>query len=156
MPPPASGLILTENEIGILRRWIDEDAKWEMHWAYIAPKRPEEPPVRNSKWVRNPIDRFVLARLEKEGLKPAPEADKTTLLRRVTFDVTGLSPTPAEIDAFLKDRSRTAYESAVNRLLASTRFGERMAMAWLDLPGMRIPMAITSIAIATCGRGAIG
>ena len=96
------------------------------------PKRPDLPPVQDAKWVRNPIDRFVLAKLEKEGLHPSPEADKATLLRRVTFDLTGLPPTPAEVDAFLADKSPDAYEKVVDRLLASPHYGERMAMQWLD------------------------
>ena len=101
MPPPDSGHALTARQIALLTRWIAEGAKWDMHWAYIAPTRPELPAVRQQQWVRNPIDRFVLARLEQEGLQPSPEADKATLLRRLTLDLTGLPPTPAEIDAFL-------------------------------------------------------
>jgi hypothetical protein len=133
MPPPYAERTLNEKQIELIRRWIDDGAKWEMHWAYQPPKRPELPAVKNARWVRNPIDSFILARLESEGLKPAPEADKTTLLRRVTFDLTGLPPTPAEVDAFQGDRSPEAYENMVDRLLASPRYGERMAMQWLDL-----------------------
>jgi hypothetical protein len=133
MPPAASGLSLTDKEIDTLRRWIDQGAKWETHWAYTAPIRPEPPAVSNAKWARNPIDQFILARLERESLKPSPEADKITLLRRVTFDLTGLPPTPEEIDSFTKDKSPDAYEKVVDRLLASPRYGERMAMHWLDL-----------------------
>src|SRR5690242_4593253 len=108
MPPPDSGHTLTEKQIGMLRRWIDEGAKWDTHWAYVPAKRAELPTVNQSSWVHNPIDQFVLARLEREGLKPSPEADKQTLLRRVTYDLTGLPPTPAEIDAFLADASPDA------------------------------------------------
>lgn len=133
MPPSATGRALTSAQIETIKRWIDEGAKWETHWAYTAPKRPDPPPVGNPKWVRNEIDRFILARLEKEGLKPSPEADKLTLLRRATFDLTGLPPTPKEADAFLADRAPGAYERAVDRLLASPHYGERMAMVWLDL-----------------------
>jgi hypothetical protein len=133
MPPPASEHKLTEKQIETIRRWIDEGARWDEHWAFIPPKRPEIPKVANAAWVRNPIDSFVLARLEKEGLKPQPEADKTTLLRRVYLDLTGLPPTPADIDAFLADKSAGAYEKLVDKLLASPRYGERMAMVWLDL-----------------------
>ena len=133
MPPPDSGHALTDHQIELIRDWIDQGAAWETHWAYVAPRRPEIPVVKASKWVRNPIDDFVLARLENEGLKPAPEADKTTLLRRLSFDLTGLPPTPAEIDTFLKDRSPDAYEKQVDRLLQSPHYGERMAMQWLDL-----------------------
>ena len=112
MPPPDSGHALTARQIELLRRWIDEGAKWDTHWAYTAPVRPDPPAVEKTDWVRNPIDRFILARLEREGLKPSPEADKATLLRRVTYDLTGLPPTPAELDAFLADRSPDAYETA--------------------------------------------
>ncbi|MGH9666962.1 MAG: DUF1549 domain-containing protein, partial [Bryobacteraceae bacterium] len=133
MPPPASGRTLTAEQIDLIRRWIDQGAKWEGHWAFIAPKRPPVPQVQDSKWVRNPIDGFVLAKLEHEGLKPSPEADKAALLRRVSFDLTGLPPTPAELAAFLADKSPEAYEKQVDRLLASLHYGERMAMQWLDL-----------------------
>ncbi|HEX5082247.1 MAG TPA: DUF1553 domain-containing protein [Blastocatellia bacterium] len=133
MPPPSSEHKLTEKQIETIKRWIDEGAKWDGHWAFIPPRRPEIPRVTNVSWVRNPIDSFILARLEKEGLKPQPEADKTTLLRRVYLDLTGLPPTPADVDAFLADKSAGAYEKVVDRLLASPHYGERMAMAWLDL-----------------------
>jgi hypothetical protein len=133
MPPPSSEHKLTEKQIETIKRWIDEGAKWDEHWAFIPPRRPEIPKVTNASWVRNPIDSFILARLEKEGLKPQPEADKTTLLRRVYLDLTGLPPTPADVDAFLADKSADAYEKVVDRLLASPHYGERMAMAWLDL-----------------------
>ena len=103
------------------------------HWAYVAPIRPDPPNVADQQWVRNPIDQFILERLEKEGLRPSPEADKNTLLRRVTLDLTGLPPTPAELQAFLADNSPNAYEKVVDRLLASPHYGERMAMQWLDL-----------------------
>ncbi len=133
MPPPSSGHKLTEKQIETIKRWIDEGARWEEHWAFVPPKRPEIPKVKNAAWVRNPIDSFILARLEKEGLKPAPEADKTTLIRRVYLDLTGLPPTPADVDAFLADKSPDAYEKIVDKLLASPHYGERMAMMWLDL-----------------------
>jgi hypothetical protein len=133
MPPAYSNLSLTPAQIDVMKRWIDEGAKWETHWAFSAPKKVEPPPVRNAAWSRNPIDRFLYARLEKEGLKPSPPADKSTLLRRVTFDLTGLPPTATELDAFLKDSRPDAYDRAVDRLLASPRYGERMAMQWLDL-----------------------
>ena len=132
MPPPDSGHALTPRQIELLRRWIDEGAKWDTHWAYMAPVRPDLPSVEKADWVRNPIDRFILARLEREGLKPSPEADKSTLLRRVTYDLTGLPPTPAELDAFLADRSPDAYERRVDALLQSPHYGERMAVPWLD------------------------
>jgi hypothetical protein len=103
------------------------------HWAYQKPVRPELPKVKNSRWERNPIDAFVLERLEKEKLKPSPEADRTTLIRRVSLDITGLPPTPAEVDAFIADKSRNAYEKLVDRLLASPHYGEKWARHWLDL-----------------------
>jgi hypothetical protein len=133
MPPPSSGRTLTAQQIELIRRWIDEGAPWEMHWAYVAPQRPSLPKVKDASWVRNPIDNFVLARLEREGLKPSREADKATLLRRVTFDLTGLPPTLAEVGAFLADHSPDAYEKKVDQLLASPHYGEKMAMPWLDL-----------------------
>ena len=132
MPPADSGHALTPKQIDLLRRWIDEGATWDTHWAYTAPTRPELPAVSRTDWVRNPIDRFILARLDREGLKPSPEADPETLLRRVTYDLTGLPPTLAEIDAFLADRSPDAYERRVDALLQSPRYGERMAVPWLD------------------------
>jgi hypothetical protein len=132
MPPPKSGRTLTPAQIETLRRWITDGAKWQKHWSFLPPARPTLPAVRNPAWVRNGIDRFVLARLERAGLAPSPEADRTTLLRRVTLDLTGLPPTPAEVDAFLADPSPAAYEKAVDRLLASPRFGETAAARWLD------------------------
>ncbi len=132
MPPPDSGHALNTRQIDLLRRWIAEGAKWDTHWAFIPPVRPEAPAVEKDDWPRNPIDSFILARLERERLKPSTEADKTTLLRRVTYDLTGLPPTPADVDAFLADRSPDAYERRVDALLASPRYGERMAVPWLD------------------------
>ena len=105
MPPPDSGHALTEQQIELLKRWINEGAKWDTHWAYTAAVRSTPPAPSRADWIRNPIDQFILARLDREGLKPSPEADKETLLRRVTYDLTGLPPTPAEVDAFLADRS---------------------------------------------------
>lgn len=120
-----------------IRAWIDQGAAGDMgrmaqHWAYGRVTRPRVPAVRNHTWVRNPIDAFVLARLEREHLRPSPEADGTTLLRRVTLDLTGLPPTPPEVDGFLADHSPGAYERVVDRLLASPHYGERMALPWLD------------------------
>ena len=133
MPPPYSDhKPLTETEVATLKAWIEQGAKWQSHWSFNAPVRPAEPAVQNRAWVRNPIDTFILARLEKEGLKPSPEADRDRLLRRVSFDLTGLPPTLAELNAFLADASPDAYEKAVDRLLTSPRYGERMAVDWLD------------------------
>jgi mono/diheme cytochrome c family protein len=132
MPPPKTGKRLSAAQVEILRRWINEGAKWSIHWSFRTPQRPLLTNVRDSSWVRNPIDRFILARLEKEGLPPSPEADRVTLLRRLTLDLTGLPPTPAEVDAFCADQHPQAYEKVVERLLASPRYGERMALEWLD------------------------
>jgi hypothetical protein len=133
MPPVYSGKTLTPKQIETIKQWIDQGAKWETQWSFVAPKRPPVPEVKDKTWVRNPIDGFVLARLEAEGLKPNEEADKATLLRRVSFDLTGLPPTPAEVDSFVADKSPNAYEKRVDQLLASPHYGERMAMEWLDL-----------------------
>ena len=132
MPPPYSGLKLSADEISALRQWIAEGAVWQKHWSLIPPKRPELPKVSNPQWPVNPIDNFVLARLDREGLKPSAEASKETLIRRVSLDLTGIPPTPAEVDAFLADQSPAAYQKAVDRLLQSPRYGERMAARWLD------------------------
>jgi mono/diheme cytochrome c family protein len=120
-------------QIALLRQWIKEGAQWEDHWAFVAPRPQPLPPVSDFAWPRQPLDRFVLARLEKEGLAPSPEANKAELLRRVSFDLTGLPPTSAELAAFLADTSPGAYEKQVDRLLASPHYGERWAAMWLDL-----------------------
>jgi hypothetical protein len=132
MPPPKTKKKLTPKQVETLKRWVDEGAKWGRHWAFVLPKRGEVPKIKSQFPVRNPIDAFVFARLEREGLKPSPEASRETLIRRVTLDLTGLPPTPAEVDAFLKDKSPDAYEKVVDRLLASPRYGERMVWEWLD------------------------
>ena len=132
MPPPKTGKKLTAQQIDLLKRWIQEGAKFEGHWAFVKPEPPALPPVKNTKWSRNDIDRFILARLEKDGIKPSSEADKATLIRRVTLDLTGLPPTLEEVDAFLGDKSKDAYERVVDRLLKSPRYGEHMARYWLD------------------------
>ncbi|HEU5434755.1 MAG TPA: DUF1549 domain-containing protein, partial [Thermomicrobiales bacterium] len=132
MPPADFKRPLSADEISALEKWIAQGAKWQGHWSFIPPVRPNPPAVHKATWPRSPIDAFVLARLEAEKLAPSPEADKTTLLRRVTFDLTGLPPSPAEVDAFLADHAPDAFERVVDRLLASPRFGERMAARWLD------------------------
>lgn len=124
---------LTKAETDTLIRWVKEGAKWDDHWSFVPPKPSPVPAVKRKDWVRNPVDAFILARLEQAGLKPSAEADKSTLLRRVTLDLTGLPPTAEETAAFLADTSPDAYEKAVDRLLASPRFGERWAAMWLDL-----------------------
>jgi hypothetical protein len=133
MPPPESGKALTALQVETLKEWIAEGARWGDHWAYVPPARPGLPAVRAGAWPRGPLDRFVLARLEKEGVAPSPEADRVTILRRLSFDLTGLPPTPEEIDAFLADTEDGAYERQVDRLLASVHYGERLAVFWLDL-----------------------
>lgn len=132
MPPAKSGKVLTQEQVATLTRWIDQGATWGKHWAFEAPKRPEPPAPRRADLARNPIDRFVLARLEREGLELAPEADRTALIRRLSLDLTGLPPTIAEVDAFLADHAPDAYENLVDRLLASPAYGEAMASDWLD------------------------
>jgi len=132
MPPPDSHKHLTKAEIELIRTWIDEGAEWEPHWAFVTPTSPALPEVNNSLWSRDPLDRFVLARLEKEGLSPSEEASRRTLIRRVTMDLTGLPPTPEEVTNFLADKSDDAYEKVVDRLLATTRYAERMSLEWLD------------------------
>ena len=118
---------MSPQQIALLRRWIKEGAVWQNYWAFVPPKPQALPAVKQASWVRQPLDRFILARLEKERLSPAPEADKAELLRRVSLDLTGMPPTPEEQAAFLADTSPNAYEKQVDRLLASPRYGERWA-----------------------------
>ena len=135
MPPPSSKRILRPEDRAKLVQWLKAGADWpedDRHWAFVPPEKPPAPQVKNKKWAKGKIDRFILARLEKEGLKPSPEADKHTLLRRVTFDLTGLPPSPEEIDAFMADESENAYEKVVDRLLSSPHYGEQVASYWLD------------------------
>jgi Protein of unknown function (DUF1549)/Protein of unknown function (DUF1553)/Planctomycete cytochrome C len=157
-PRMPMGEELSEYQIGLLKQWIDKGAIWEdgearvegdkekayaaskpitdeqrNYWAFRRPSRPQIPKVKNRSWVRTPIDSFILAKLEEKGLQPSPRADNRTLIRRVTFDLTGAPPTPEEINAFLADRSPQAYERVVKRLLASPRYGERWAQHWLDV-----------------------
>ncbi|HEX4613499.1 MAG TPA: DUF1553 domain-containing protein, partial [Urbifossiella sp.] len=131
MPPPSLKRTLTPQQIDTLTRWVNQGAKWGTHWAFERPRAVDVPKSRTP--AAHPIDAFVLARLEREGLRPTPPADKERLLRRVTLDLTGLPPTPAEMDAFLADAAPDAYEKVVDRLLASPRYGERMATEWLDV-----------------------
>jgi hypothetical protein len=133
MPPPSSGKAkLSAHEIDLLRAWIARGAPWQPFWSFIPPRRPDPPAVKDQAWVKNPIDRFILARLEREGLKPSAETDRRLLIRRVSLDLTGLPPTPTEVQAFLADSSPRAYESVVDRLLGSPRYGERMAFRWME------------------------
>jgi mono/diheme cytochrome c family protein len=133
MPPPESNHVLSVAQKDLLERWIAAGAPYAAHWAYVPPAAAAEPAVTDQAWARTWIDRFVLARLEAEGLTPAPDADKITLLRRVTFDLTGLPPTPAEVDAYLADTRPDSYGLFIDRLLASPRHAERLAAWWLDL-----------------------
>lgn len=133
MPPPSANKALSEEKKRILRDWIAAGAKYEAHWSFLPPRQALPPAVRDAAWPRSPIDRFILARLEAAGLKPAAEADRYTLVRRVSFDLIGLPPTPEEADAFVSDPSPDAYERLVDRLLASPHYGERWARRWLDL-----------------------
>ena len=125
MPPPEAHKTLKPEQIALLREWVKQGAVYEEHWSFIAPKPETVPQVKQKEWVRNAIDNFILDRLEKEGLKPSSEADKRSLIRRVTYDLTGLPPAPEEVEAFVADESREAYEKVVDRLLASPHYGER-------------------------------
>jgi mono/diheme cytochrome c family protein len=133
MPPPYSGKTLTPAQVATLRRWIEQGAAYARHWAFVPPQRPELPAVKNAGWAMNPIDRFILARLEERGLRPSPPADRVTLIRRVSLDLTGLPPTIAEVQAFLADTKPGAYERVVDRLLQSPHYGEIWARHWLDV-----------------------
>jgi hypothetical protein len=133
MPPAKLGKKPKAGEVETLRRWIAQGAAYTKHWAYVAPVRPPLPAVSDPSWTLNPIDRFILARLDREGLRPAPATDRYTLLRRVSLDLTGLPPTPEEADRFANDPRPDAYEKAVDDLLARSSYGERWASIWLDL-----------------------
>ena len=133
MPPPESKLSLTDNEKEVLKKWIQQGAEWKEHWAFIPPSQAEIPEVDQKSWPQNPIDYFTLAKMEEAGMSPNLEASKEKLIRRLSFDLTGLAPTLEEIDAYLANEDPSAYEKLVDRLLASPRYGERMAMEWLDL-----------------------
>lgn len=133
MPPLKTGKTLSHAQIEVLSRWIAQGAPYAVHWAYVKPQRPPLPSVRHNRWPRNPIDYFILARLEREGLTPSAPADKPTLIRRVSLDLTGLPPTITEVDEFLQDKSPDAYERLVDRLLGKPAFGEHWARMWLDL-----------------------
>jgi hypothetical protein len=138
MPPGKVGL--SASEVGAIREWINAGARLDSSlgaqpswWSFRKPVRPPLPAVKNASWVRNPIDAFILAKLEQQGLSPAPPADRRTLARRAYFDLHGLPPTPQEVDQFVNDKSENAYEKLIDRLLASPRYGERWGRYWLDL-----------------------
>ncbi len=132
MPPPDSHKRLTVEQIELVNAWISQGASWQPHWSLVPAEKPAVPVVKSARWARNPIDVFVAARFEAAGLSPSSEASKETLVRRVSLDLTGLPPTPAEVDAFLTDHRSDAYERLVDRLLASPRYGEHQARTWLD------------------------
>lgn len=132
MPPPQSHKRLTPEQIAMLESWVAQGATYARHWAFVSPQRSPPPSVTRRNWPRNDIDRFVLSQIESAGFEPAPEADRVTLIRRVSLDLLGLPPTPDEVDEFVDDRSPLAYEHLVDRLLESPHYGERMAMPWLD------------------------
>lgn len=133
MPPPRTGKKLSAGQVEVIRRWIEQGAKWGEHWSFVPPVRPVPLDVRQREWPISAIDRFVLARLEREKMTPSPQAERAALLRRVYFDLIGLPPAPAELDAFVADESPDAYAKVVDRLLASPAFGEKWAVGWLDL-----------------------
>ncbi len=132
MPPENSHKVLTAHQKDLLKRWIGDGAKYQPHWSFIAPGKAPLPKVKTPRWVRNPVDAFILARLESEKLQPAAEADRRTLARRLSFDLTGLPPKPEEVEAFVADKSLNAYEKLVDRWLASPQWGEHRARYWLD------------------------
>src|SRR5262245_30880336 len=131
MPPARSGKALTAAQVETVKKWVLQGAEYQGHWAFVAPKRPGVPTAGEG-WAKNAIDQFIAERLAKEGLRPAAEADRATLIRRVTFDLTGLPPTPKEVNDFVNDQSPDAYRKVVERLLNSIRYGERMALDWMD------------------------
>jgi hypothetical protein len=133
MPPKATGKKLSAREIDLLQEWVRQGGKYTGHWSYVKAVRPPLPAIKDSAWPRNEVDHFILARLEREGLKPSPEADRYALVRRVSLDLTGLPPTIEEVDAFVKDTDPKAYEKLVDRLLAKSAYGEYWAHLWLDL-----------------------
>jgi hypothetical protein len=132
MPPPASNKKLTASQKDLLKRWIAGGATYQAHWSFVPPERPPVPAVKDQAWARNPIDRFILAELDEQGLKPAPEADRRTLARRLSLDLTGLPPAPADVEAFVNDKSPDAYEKLVDKFLASPHWGEHRGRYWLD------------------------
>lgn len=133
MPPKDSHKALTDEQKKLIKLWIEQGAAYEMHWAYVAPEMTDAPEVQNKAWPRHWIDNYILSNLESKGLEPVADADRVTQIRRLSFDLTGLPPTPAEVQAYVDDQSPRAYEKLIDRLLASPHFGERMAIYWLDI-----------------------
>jgi len=156
MPPADHAAALSAAEVALFRQWIAEGARWSEHWAFVPPVMPQLPSVRPAARVRGPIDRFILARLEKENLSFSPEADRATLMRRASLDLIGLPPTPAELDDFLADGSPSAFERQVDRLLASPHFGERWASPWMDLARYADTKGLKPISNVPCGNTATG
>jgi hypothetical protein len=132
MPPPATKKTLSSKEKAALQQWIAQGAEYQPHWSFIPPERPQLPTVKNEQWVRNPIDRFILAQLEAHGLQPAPEADRRTLARRASLDLTGLPPKPDDVEKFVRDPAPNAYEKYIDGLLQSVHWGEHRGRYWLD------------------------
>ena len=157
MPPLSAHKELSDEQKALLRQWIEEGAEWKQHWAFTAPARPELPTVKNEAWTRNPIDRFVLAKLETNGLQPSAEANRRELIRRVTLDLTGLPPSPDEVEAFVNDKAENAPTRSW--LIAcwppSTSANIARIIGWM-LPVMPIRMVFTTTTIARCGRIATG
>ncbi len=133
MPPAESNLIIEKHEIEILKKWIDQGAEWKTHWSFIPPVKKETPPIKNLDWPKNEIDHFILSRLEQENISPNPPASKEQLIRRASFDLTGLPPSTEQIDNFINDNSENAFEKVIDQLLASTAFAENQTAHWLDL-----------------------
>lgn len=133
MPPPESKLALSDYEKALIGKWIRQGAEWKPHWSFIKPKRKDIPVVQKKDWVQQPIDQFILKKLEEKDIEPSEKADKETLLRRVTLDLTGLPPSIKEMDDYLADTSPNAFEKVVDRLLSSPHYGERMAADWMDV-----------------------
>ena len=133
MPPPSADAALSQEQKRVLRLWVQEGAEYEPHWAFVGPERPEPPEVRREEWVRNPIDRFVLAELEERGWEPSGMAERAALARRLHLDLVGFPPTAGQLEEYLNDVSSDAYERMVDRLLASPHYGERWARLWMDL-----------------------
>ncbi len=133
MPPEESGKKLKPEEIALLKRWIEEGAVWQDHWSFVPPQKSKAPNAKETNWVRNPIDQFILSRLTQAGLKPSNETDRRSLIRRVTLDLTGLPPHPKDVEAFVNDKSPNAYEKVIDRLLKSPHYGEHMGRFWLDI-----------------------
>ncbi len=133
MPPKKAGEPLTEKQVALLKKWIDQGAEYAPHWAFVKPTRPTPPKVSDARWNKNPVDQFIFESITKANLKPSPEADKFVLLRRLSIDLRGVPPTPQEVEAFSKDTSPNAYEKMVDLFLKDNAYGERMARVWLDL-----------------------